>query len=456
MAGKSAPEHKTLRQRALRAGAWSAAGYGLSQTIRLGSNLIMTRLLAPEMFGVMAIATMLTVVLGLLSDIGLRPSIVQSHRGNDPLFLDSAWMLQIARGAILWLVAVMLATALHAANLNGMVPGNTVYGSPQLPLVIIVTSFAAVISGFQSMSMATAQRNFDQKRLNQIALLGQLAGLVVMVPLGLATRSIWALVSGGLVAALVTTVLSHTWMAGHRNRMRWEKEAVRELIGFGKWVFVSSGVYVLAANGDRILLGVFVDAHVLGLYAIAVLIVNAIEGGLTRLFAIVSLPALSEIARNEPTRLREVYYKMRLPADLLLLFASGLFYAAGHLVINVLYDARYADAGGMLQVLSLSLFTVRFGVAHQIYLALARPRYLAIINLVRCAALYSLVPACYLVGGTTAAIWAVALHALATVPLIFYFNFRLRLIDLRLELIVLPAMVAGYLLGIARAWAWPW
>ena len=54
----------------------------LSQVIRFGSNLLMTRLLVPEMFGVMAIAMMLVVVVNLLSDLGIRQSIVQSQRGS--------------------------------------------------------------------------------------------------------------------------------------------------------------------------------------------------------------------------------------------------------------------------------------------------------------------------------------------------------------------------------------
>jgi len=59
----------------------------------------MTRILVPEMFGVMAIATMVTVVLWLLSDLGIRQNIVQSGRGDDPAFLDTAWVIQIARDA---------------------------------------------------------------------------------------------------------------------------------------------------------------------------------------------------------------------------------------------------------------------------------------------------------------------------------------------------------------------
>ena len=102
----SSPKQATLKQRILRAVGWSFLGYGVSQVIRLGSNLVMTRLLVPEMFGVMAIAGMVTIILALLSDIGLRQHIVQSARGDDPVFLDTAWVVQIVRGVMMWLVAL--------------------------------------------------------------------------------------------------------------------------------------------------------------------------------------------------------------------------------------------------------------------------------------------------------------------------------------------------------------
>lgn len=445
----SSPDSTSLKKRVLRAGGWNTVGHGLGQVIRLGSNLVMTRLLAPEMFGVMAMATMATVILALLSDIGLGQNIVQSRRGDDPVFLDTAWVVQIIRGVIIWLIGLGLSMALHLANLGGIVPADSVYASPLLPLLIAVISFEAVISGFTSTKMATAGRNFDQKRIIQIRLISQVTALIVMIPTGVLSRSIWALVAGGLIAPLTTTVLSHSWISGHPNRFRWEGSARRELIGFGKWIFVSSVVSVLAMNGDRLLLGGFVDAHVLGFYAIATLMVGAIEGGVVRLFAHVWLPALSEIARNKPSRLREIYYKLRVPGDLLLLFLTGLLFSAGHLVIDLLYDPRYSAAGGMLQVLALSLFTVRYGVAHQIYLAVGMPRYLAVINVVRFVSLYTLVPLLYYVAGTQAAIWGIALHALATVPFVYRFNARLGLNDFRRELMVLAALPVGFLCGSA-------
>lgn len=440
-------ERETLSKRMLNAGVWSIFGHGLSQIIRLGSSLIMTRLLVPEMFGVMAIATMVSIILTMLSDIGLRQNIVQSQRGDDPEFLDTAWVIQIVRGFILWLLALLLSMGLYFANIGGMIPEKSVYASAVLPFVIAITSLSSIISGFQSTKSAGADRRFEQKRLVQIELVSQLAALATMICIGLATRSIWALVAGSLVGSMVSMILSHTWMTGAANHFRWEHKALHELISFGKWIFISSAMTVFAATGDRLLLGGFVEADVMGLYAIAALIIRSVENGIQKLLSTVTLPAFSEIQRAQPLQLREIYLRLRVPNDLLLLFLTGFLYASGQELIDLLFDPRYSAAGGMFQVLALSLFSIRYGIAHQIYLAVGRTRYLAAINVLRCVSLYTLVPLLYYLSGTQGAIWGIALHATATIPLVYYFNAKLELNELRRELLVLPALPIGYILG---------
>src|SRR5947209_12532904 len=97
-----------LRRRVLNAGTWVFAGYVLSQVIRFGSNLLLTRLLVPEMFGVMAIAMVVIIGLAMFSDLGLGQSVVRSVRGSEPLFLNTAWVVQILRGMLLWLIALVV------------------------------------------------------------------------------------------------------------------------------------------------------------------------------------------------------------------------------------------------------------------------------------------------------------------------------------------------------------
>ena len=88
----------SVRHLVIRSSVWVFGGQMAGQVLRLISNLIMTRLLVPEMFGVMAVANTLIVGLQLCSYLGIHHNIIQSSRGDERIFLDTAWVLQIMRG----------------------------------------------------------------------------------------------------------------------------------------------------------------------------------------------------------------------------------------------------------------------------------------------------------------------------------------------------------------------
>src|SRR5438093_11787610 len=148
LAHSGKPPSTSLKQRVLSAGAWSLGGYGLNLALRLGTNLLMTRLLVPDMFGTMAIAIIVMSGLAMFSDLGLRQSIVQSKRGDDSAFLNTAWAIQIIRGVLLWFLALGISMLVAHANSRGLVPKDSVYADPNLPYVIAVLAFGTVIVGF--------------------------------------------------------------------------------------------------------------------------------------------------------------------------------------------------------------------------------------------------------------------------------------------------------------------
>lgn len=443
-------QSQNLRRRAISAGTWSLVALVASQVIRLGGNLVMARLLMPEMFGIMVIATTVAVVLGLLSDIGLRQNIIQSKRGDDPVFLNTAWTVQILRGLVLFFLSLCLAGLVWAAQVAGMWPVDSTYNAPLLPLVLAVTSVTAIISGFGSTKVAVAFRTFQQKKLVTIEIAAQFIGLLLMFGIGYFTRSIWALVAAGLVSALVSTALGHLWIGGVSNRLQWDASALKELVRFGRWMLLSSAVGVLAMQGDRILFGGSMSAAELGVYSIAVLMLGAFETGVQRLVGAVALPAFSEAVRaDDPVRLRNLYYRFRLILDALLLFACGFLLIASPLIVGWLYDARYAGAGHMLAILSLSLFTLRFTLAHQVWLALGLTKYQAMDNIIRFFSLWTLLPLLLFFGGASYAVWGVALYSLPTLFLVVRVNRGLNLLDVRREFVVLPALGVGVLAGLS-------
>ena len=93
----------SLKSLTLRGVAWTLAGDGGAQLIRLVSNLILSRLLMPETFGIMVIVTVVQQGLAMFSDVGIQPAIVQHSRGDDSVFLNTAWTTQVLRGVFLWL-----------------------------------------------------------------------------------------------------------------------------------------------------------------------------------------------------------------------------------------------------------------------------------------------------------------------------------------------------------------
>lgn len=442
---------RSLRSAVLRAGGWTVLGHLSSVVLRLVTSLVMTRLLAPEIFGIMAIAMVIQVVVGLLTDVGISQSIIHSKRGTEPLFLNTAWTIQTVRGALIWGVCLVAAAFIHVTASLGWAPPDSVYADPILPYIVVAASFAAVISGFQSTKMSSANRELNLRRVVLVELCAQVVGVLVVVSMGWWTRSIWAFVVGALTSAAVGVSLSHIWLVGERNRFAWDKSAINEIFGYGRWILYSSVLTVAAMNSDRALIGLWSNAAVLGKYSIALNLASVAESLGLRLFGSVSMPVLSSIARNNPEQFRRQYYRMRTPVDVVFMAMAGFVFAVGPAVIGLLYDDRYQLSGPMLSILSFSLVFSRFSLAHNAYLALGKSEYLTVIALIKLASMLILVPVLYVTHGIMGAVAGVALHAAATLPAVFWFNQKSGLNNLRFEILVLGAWPPGYALGYALA-----
>ena len=87
-----------LRRSVLRGSMITIGGRLIGTVIRFGSNLVLTHLLVPEYFGVMAIVNVTLVGLHMFSDLGVGTAIIQSEHGDQPCFLRTAFSLQVSAG----------------------------------------------------------------------------------------------------------------------------------------------------------------------------------------------------------------------------------------------------------------------------------------------------------------------------------------------------------------------
>jgi O-antigen/teichoic acid export membrane protein len=444
----ASPKPSSLKRRVLNAGAWAFVGYGVILTVRFGSNLLMTRLLAPEMFGIMSIASIVLVALAMFSDLGLKQFIVQSQRGHDPELLNTAWAVQIVQGVLLWLGALGISLVIWFAGQIEALPEESAYANPVLPYVIAALSLGVLIAGLGSTKLHEASRKLTLGRIAQIEILSQVASLVFLLVWVSIDRSIWALVAGALFGTVARTVLSHVWMPGTTNRWTWDKAAIREILHFGKWMFLSSILGFLVNNGDRLLLGGMIDSTMLGVYVIAHLLFSVIDQVLATLASEVAFPALGEMVRERQPEANTSYYRMHALLAAVAYFCAGLLMISGQAIIDILYDPRYSQAGWMLQVLAAVLLTIPARFATQYFLALGLPHLLSTIIGIRLITLLVSVVIGFHLFGLPGAIAGVVLSHFSCVPAIVFFSMRNKLFNFRRELAVLPVIGLGMMAGV--------
>jgi O-antigen/teichoic acid export membrane protein len=351
-ADPAAAEEISLTSRVLRSAFWASGGYMASQAMRLGGNLILARVLAPEVFGLMAIVNSVRTGMELVSDIGIAPSVIRSPRGAEPAFLASTFSIQALRGALLW-----------AITLLGGIAAASFYGEGQLRLLIPVAGASLLLAGFNSPGVLLLRRNLEQRRLQAIELTSQLVALAVSIGWVLIEPSVWGLVAGGVAAAATRLALGH-WLTAPRARFGWERASVSEILRFGSWVLVSTLLTFLADHADRLTLGKMIPLAALGVYSIASMFATLPGAVVDSLGDSVVMPAFSRSLERCASGVERTFARVKRP----IVAAGGALLCVGFAVapvgIELLYDERYLDAGWMIQVIVAGAWFHVLGTPH--------------------------------------------------------------------------------------------
>lgn len=432
------PKRGGLGQLAIKGSIYEIASFGATQTIRLLANLLLTRLLTPEAFGLSAMINIVNFGLTMLSDLGISPSVVQSPRGDEKDFLDTAWTMHVVRGVGLFCVSVLLSW-----------PVAWLYDEPLLGPLLAVGSINILLSGFESTSVITLLRRVDSKRLATLDLAVQLASLAVTIGGAYYTRSVWALVAGGLAGGVIRTLVSHFFLdVGYRNQFHWSKENAKQIVRFGRWVFLASAVGFFAGQIDRLFLGKFLGLTELGIYSVAVALAELGAAIVQRLTHQILFPIFSRIHREEPQRLGAIFYRARLALDALALPAAGVLFVLAPWIIDFLYDDRYVGAAWILSILTLRVTLSCIAVPMETCLfAMGHSHFGFTKSVCKMAAMVVGLPLGYHYYGLQGIVWATALSELPALFVLVPAFARRKLLLLRRELLVPLFFAIGVGLG---------
>lgn len=364
-----------FRQRLMRMGVWTLYGFAGSQVLRLISNLILTRLLFPEAFGLMAIVYSMLVGVSMLTDLGVSQSIVVHKQGGNPEFMNTAWTMQIIKG-------IVVAVALIAVS--GIAADH--FKQPDLPHLMAIVALSSLVSSFGSTKRALASRNLSHARRQVgVDLSIQAVGLVVTALLAYLHPTPASLAWGSVVGAFLGVAASHALFPGPANRLAWHRESVGHVAKLGGIVMLSSIVTFLMGEGSRLLMASLVDVKTVGLVGLSSSLSGLVSGVASTIASKVMMPAYAEVVRSgDQARLKRVVERFRLMQILPCWFYSLTMLLLSQPIIALLYDPRYADAGtilqvqalgGMMSILSSSYFGLLFCVgkaAHNLYILVAQ------------------------------------------------------------------------------------
>ncbi len=376
-----------LKKRAMRGSVVTLLGHFGSNGIRLVSNLILTRLLLPEHFGVMALVNVALIGLHMFSDIGIGPNVIQHERGEEKAFLHTAFSVQALRGVWLMLAGIALAWPIAAF-----------YEIDELTWMVPIAATTAFIDGFTSTKVFRENRRLHLGRVTAIEVASQVASTIAMIVTAVITRSVVSLLIGGIVGAVVRVVLTHVALPGFRDGFAWEPEARHALMTFGRWVFVSTAITFVSMQIDRVVLGKLVDVETLGIYSIAVMLAAVPREVLGQLSQRVLYPVVAELLRTGGQG--DAIRTMRRKIMTALVLPVGLIAGEGEAVFDVLYDERYAAGGPMLTILCLgtwlSFMSTTYGV---VVLAAAQPKWVSFGTGLKSVVFIGLAYPAYLAGG---------------------------------------------------------
>tara|TARA_Y100000296_G_scaffold37900_1_gene43848 strand:- start:7477 stop:8820 length:1344 start_codon:yes stop_codon:yes gene_type:complete len=435
-----------------RAGLFLFAGQIYNIGIRFVSNLILTRLVTPEEFGVVAVANLLLLGVAVVSEVGLKQSVVRSTSEINDIFLRTVWTTQLLRGVLLALILGSIALTLSV--LGSSLPG--VYSNDLLPLIILVLAVNPLVFGFESIKVALASRRLEYGTVTCIEVVAQTLGVCFAVWFAYHGGGIWALIASPLLTAALQVIFGHIFLPGTNAFLGFDKTVFSEVFSFGKWIFLASIIGFICYYGDQLLFAGWVSETDMAMFALAFFILGIIRALSSKFAKEVAFARLSVVYRESPHRLISEYYRLRLPVDVILMGSAGVLFVSAQSLIDLLYDDRYSDAGFILSILALSLIFERFSFVTSFFMAIGRSKVVFQISILRAAVLLIAMPLALSYFTTEVALLVLVFYRIADVFLIVWLKVKYEIFSSRNELLYFMLFPLGMMAGYGIDWVVPY
>ncbi len=413
--------------------AWMVLMRLLVRAIGLVSTIILARLLVPEDFGLVALATSIAFAVEVLGQFSFDVALIRDVKAGRDHY-DTAWTLAVIRGVLLGLLVAALAYPMSVA-----------FNDARLTSMICIFAGTIALEGFQNVGVVNFRKEMRFGREFMFMVTQKLVSFSVTLTLAVVWREYWALVAG-IVAGSVTATVSSYVMHGYRPRFclrEW-----RALIGFSKWLLVNNMLHFLATRLDVFIIGRWFGAHDLGVYNVSSEIAALPTTELAAPIQRAIYPGMAKIA-GDLDRLRQSYLDGISVLLMLAVPAAAGITVLADPIVRTLLGEKWLDAIPLLQILSLHGL-IRLGGANatSVLLALGRPKVITKLSALHIALLSPALITGIWLGGLAGAAWAAV--SVACAGLVVSYGITLRVLavsPLRLLRAVWRSWVAAIVMG---------
>ncbi len=428
-----------LREKAIKGVAWSAVEKWGTQAFSFVIFLILARLLNPEDFGLVALATVFTAFIQIFLDQGFSAAIIQRDV-VEPIHLDTAFWVNMMAGILFAGVTVWFAPSIAVF-----------FNSPELTPIIKWLSLVFIFVALSSTQQAILRRDFLFRSLATRTLIARIAGGLVGIGFALSGFGVWSLVAQNLFGAFVGVLV--LWrVSDWRPGFRFSGTHFVELFKFGFNIFGGKILGFFSVKIDNFLIGYFLGPTQLGYYTIAYSLLERILDLFQGVTASVIFPTFSRL-QNQPKKLQRVFFvATELTAFIAFPIFIGLFVLAPEFIVG-LFGKQWSLSISVMRVLALVgiLMSVSSYIG-QFIIASGKPERLLILQI--SATLVRVIGFLLVVNqGIIAVAWVFVLSTYAIVPFYLWVAIKVEPFSLKeyLSHLILP-IFTPIIMGLLILW----
>lgn len=331
-----------LGKQSVNAVKWSALGTIVQFVLQLGSQIVLARILGPENYGLFAMGMVVLTFSNFVADFGFAWNLVQAQTlHEDDIRFVFTW--QLISGSVVAAILFICAPAIAGF-----------FKESRVEDIVRWLSLACIINAITAPATNLLRRKLDLRALSIIQVASYAVGyLAIGIPLAYFGAGVWALVAAWLSQALCNLLLTIMRHPHSIKPLFWYSGALAQS-GMGLTVFVTNICNWLLNNLDRVLLGRFLNAQSVGLYAIGYNLANTPNSLLIGTLQPAFLTTGARI-QSEPEVLRRAYLSVIATVWILIAPLFVLFAIVAQDLVGVLYGPAWASSGIVLAILALAM-----------------------------------------------------------------------------------------------------